>query len=133
MRSKSFTTGRPCQDSLATWADPLCSESAAGWEDPWKMAQQHSRIALGESHGQGLVDYNPGGREESVMTEHLSLLLHLHLQRSGLGDPVECGSSGWPAVTRPGLLHAHGRQRHWGFPRTFHSQRAGEPHLMASE
>ena len=34
------------------------------------------------------MDYSPGG-QESDMTERLSLSLHLHLQGSGLGGPVE--------------------------------------------
>ena len=48
----------------------------------------HSRI-LAWRIPWSLVDYNPGDREESDMTEHFSLSLHLHLQGSGLGGPVE--------------------------------------------
>ena len=57
---------------------------------PWRMAwQPASGFSPGESHGQrNLVDYSPGG-QESDMTERLSLSLHLHLQGSGLGGPVE--------------------------------------------
>ena len=62
-----------------TWVSPL------GWEDPLeKEKAMHSSILAWR-----IPWTTPWDRKGSDMTEHLSLSLHLHLQRSALGDPVE--------------------------------------------
>ena len=54
-----------------TWVQPL------GWENPWRREWLLAPVFLpGEFHGQrSLVGYSPWGRQESDMTEWLTLSL----------------------------------------------------------